>query len=84
MFYIKYSIDFEKAKKWLTTLEQLDKIQQQHPGEVSLMNGKIQYEEGFHQEAYQSFRKAFIDSEGHCFGSGDETYESFYLKQGKI
>lgn len=83
-FYIEDYIDFEKARKWLAILEQLDSVQQQHPGAVNIITGKIQYQEGLYQEAYQSFKKGFIESEGHCFGEYDKVYKSFYLKQGKV
>lgn len=77
-FYIKYYVDFDKAKIWFDRLVWLDDIQQQHPGEVSLMQGKIFFEQENFTEAYQSFKKAFEESEGHCFGSGDEKYLEFY------
>ncbi|MET4084214.1 tetratricopeptide (TPR) repeat protein [Pedobacter sp. UYP30] len=73
-----YYINFEKAEKWLRTLDNLDKIQQQHPGEVSLMKGKIYFEKKEFTEAKIAFEKAFKDSDGHCFGSGDEKYSEFF------
>lgn len=83
-FYIKHHVDFDKAKIWLEKLSWLDGIQQQHPGEVPLMEGKLFFEQKNFTEAHKSFDKAFADSEGHCFGSGDEKYLEFYNNPNKF
>jgi len=77
-FYSKHHVNFEEANKWLAKLAFLDEKQQQHPGELSLMTGKIRFEEKKYDEALQAFKTAYIESEGHCFGSGDDVYLDFY------
>ena len=76
--YSKYQVTFEEAKKWLSQLSFLDEKQQQHPGEFNLMKGKVLFEEAKYDDALDAFKDAYIQSEGHCFGAGDDIYFDFY------
>lgn len=82
-FYIQYQVNYEQAELWLETLRQLDEHQQQHPGEVSLMKGKLLFEQKKFEDAKIYFDKAYHESQGHCFGSGDAKYLEFYQNPGK-
>lgn len=77
-FYSKHNKNFEEANRWLLQLAFLDEKQQQHPGELSFMKGKVFFEENNYLEALNFFRNAYNESEGHCFGSGDDVYFDFY------
>lgn len=76
--YSKYDVNFKEAYYWLDKLAWLDEKQQQHPGELSLMNGKVLFEEKSFTSAHDAFSIAYQESEGHCFGTGDDVYLDFY------
>lgn len=76
--YSKYDVNFQEAYYWLDKLAWLDEKQQQHPGELSLMKGKVLFEEKAFTSALQAFSVAYQESEGHCFGTGDNLYFDFY------
>jgi len=77
-FYSKHNKNLEEANRWLLQLSFLDEKQQQHPGELNFMKGKVSFEESNYINALNFFKKAYNESEGHCFGSGDDVYLDFY------
>ncbi|MBS7566737.1 hypothetical protein KHS38_20195 [Mucilaginibacter sp. Bleaf8] len=83
VFYIKHAVDFDQANVWLQKLAWLDEKQQQHPGELALMRGKMLFEKKEFAGAHESFSVAYRESKGHCFGTGDEVYLDFYRNPDK-
>ncbi len=69
----------------ITLMDWVDKIFLADPeridsGEREMWAGRVFYELGKQEEAYNYFEKADIKSRGRCFWPSDKVYKNYYLK----
>lgn len=70
-------LDFDNSKKWSTILFNCDK-ERIDDGEREFVAGRVFYEAGEREKAFEYFKTAFKKSRGHSFDNEDPEYLEFY------